>query len=214
MSNELVEVAAGSVATGGDEPVPELIAAAGEKAVAAYHTFLDDAKWSPRTRRAYGNHVRRFCHWAEALGLRLELIDSCIPERHVESLSPKTASDVLSVLRGLFGHLVKSGVLAENPCVDGRRRRRPGEAICSARGRAGDVRESQTVQQLETILLELTAELDKRYGGDPAWELIKSLKRYLAYVEAAGGPMAFSGETMVFSGETTIRTPQAGGADA
>src|SRR5271166_3036829 len=49
--------------------VPEIIRAAGERAVAAYREILDDPKWSAGTRRLYGRRARRFFRWAEAPGL-------------------------------------------------------------------------------------------------------------------------------------------------
>ena len=54
--------------------VPEIIRAAGERAVAAYREILDDPKWSAGTRRLYGRRARRFFRWAEARGLTLETI--------------------------------------------------------------------------------------------------------------------------------------------
>jgi hypothetical protein len=101
--------------------IPDLIRSAGDAAVRAYRAFLDSLR-SPSTRRAYRNHVVRFCRWTDGLGLPLERIEPGHVAIYVGTLSPKSASDVVSVLRRLFGHIVAVGILAENPCADGRRR--------------------------------------------------------------------------------------------
>jgi len=99
--------------------VPEIIRAAGERAVAAYREILDDPKWSAGTRRLYGRRARRFFRWAEARGLTLETIAGADAAAYAAEIaarrSPQAANLALTAVRGLFRHLAGSGVISANP---------------------------------------------------------------------------------------------------
>ncbi len=93
----------------GDAVVPEIIRAAGERAVSAYREFLEDARLSASTRKVYVQHVRRFCRWAEGRSLALEEITAsdvgAYATEITASVSPATARVYLGAVRGLFRHL-------------------------------------------------------------------------------------------------------------
>jgi hypothetical protein len=169
-----------------DDAIPELIRAAGEPAARAYRQFLDDATKSPNTRRVYGNHIRRFCRWAEARGLPLMLVAGRDVAAHIESLSRYAASDVVSALRNLFTAMVGAGVLTENPC--GRRwpRAYKGPAPLSP---------ARCTYELQALHRQLMAELNKGDADDLTVDLIKNIERSLAFRaptadEPAGGTTA------------------------
>jgi hypothetical protein len=54
--------------------VPEIIRAAGERAVNAYREFLDDPKRRPGTNKLYRVRAGRFFRWAKGRGMTLETI--------------------------------------------------------------------------------------------------------------------------------------------
>jgi Phage integrase, N-terminal SAM-like domain len=108
--------------------VPALVRDAGEAAVRAYREYLSDARLSASTRRVNGQHVRRFCRWAEDRPFTLQSVTAADCAAFATSLSPSFAQDVRSALRGLFRRLVGTGVLAANPLP--RDRPGPRETIC------------------------------------------------------------------------------------
>jgi hypothetical protein len=99
--------------------IPEIIRASGDKAEAAYLAFLSQAKWSPATRKLYGTNARRFFDWAHRRGFTLQSISASCIDKYIAdvtaSKSRLTASIYLTPVRGLFGSLVSSGVLTEDP---------------------------------------------------------------------------------------------------
>jgi hypothetical protein len=103
-----------------DDTVPALVRTAGNAAVRAYREYLEPAKWSPRTRRAYEQSIRRFCRWAEGRHQTLEMIAAPDVTAYVAEIGAATtrytATVALTPVRGLFRHLAASGVLPENPC--------------------------------------------------------------------------------------------------
>ena len=104
----------------GSRDVPEMVRAAGERAVCAYLEFLDDARWSPNMRELYGQRARRFLRWAESRGLTLGWIDAyAIAEYAGELSATKSEHDVnahLVPVRALFRHLADSEVRRKDPC--------------------------------------------------------------------------------------------------
>src|SRR5262245_7282531 len=88
------------------DAVPALIAHGGDAAVRAYHRFLDDPIWSPRTCSAYRQSIGRFMRWAEERGLNLQTItaaDSAAYAAEIAARSSRQAAcSSLTPLRGLF----------------------------------------------------------------------------------------------------------------
>ena len=82
-------------------PVPQIIRAAGDAAVARYREFLDAIR-SPNTRRVYGTHARRFCSWAQARGLPLSLIAPSDIIAYLKPFSRHATGNALSVLHRFF----------------------------------------------------------------------------------------------------------------
>lgn len=109
--------------TGDPGDVPELVRAAGEPAVRAYQEFLDDPRWSPSTRKLYGQRARRFLHWAERLGRTLNSITTADLKSYAAELAAERSKHVaftyLSPVRSLFGQFARSGVLTIDPCPKG-----------------------------------------------------------------------------------------------
>jgi hypothetical protein len=109
--------------SGGLAHMPAIVETAGEQAVRAYEEFFDDARWSPYTRKLYGQRVRRFFRWAEASGLTLETIDRAALAAYItEFLVRKSTHDVITELtpvRAVLGHLARSGLLAADSGFEG-----------------------------------------------------------------------------------------------
>ena len=99
--------------------VPNVIAAAGDQAVAAYVGFLAAGPWRPNTRKLYSHHARRFFRWAGERGLTLEAIAAADVEEYAAEVvrvrSKHEASIYLTPVRGVFRSLVRSSVLAQSP---------------------------------------------------------------------------------------------------
>jgi site-specific recombinase XerD len=100
-----------------DSTIPEVIRAAGDSAVRAYRAFLDNGRLSANTRRVYGNHVRRFCRWAETCELPLSLIAPFDVAAYLRPFSSHHAAlQALPVLRQFFIPFIAAGLLTSNPC--------------------------------------------------------------------------------------------------
>jgi hypothetical protein len=106
------------------ETVPTLIVSAGTAATQAYRDFLDDPMRQPGTNKVYGQRARGFLHWSQVQGLTLETIAADSVAAYAAEIramkSQHEAIIYLTPVRGLFRHLVASGVLAENPCDSSR----------------------------------------------------------------------------------------------
>jgi hypothetical protein len=165
-----------------DDDVPHLIRAGGDDAVRAYREFLDVPTLSTNTRRVYRSHVRQFCRWAEARRLPLTLIAASDIAAYIEPFSSHATYDAVSILRRLFAHLVAAGFLTENPWG---RRGRPRAGKHPAFGSA-----DRFAWELRALHRELMADLDERYGDDPAFQLIKSIDRELMAMRGAAGDQA------------------------
>ena len=107
-----------------DEPIPELVRAAGDGAVQAYHSYFDYGSGNPNTRLHYAAQARRFFEWARRRGLALESIAAPALAAYKAELtaatSPQTAEIYLVPVRGVFRVLADAGVLTANPCPGGR----------------------------------------------------------------------------------------------
>jgi hypothetical protein len=105
------------------DTVPEIIRAAGDDAVRAYREFLDDPVRAASTRKLYRNRTRKFFHWTESRGLSLAAIDAdALAAYSAEIGATKSRHEVtiyLTPVRGVLGHLARSGVLASDPCPKG-----------------------------------------------------------------------------------------------
>jgi hypothetical protein len=103
-----------------DNAVPEIIRAAGDDAARAYREFLDDPKWSAGTRKGYRQSIRRFMLWAEGKGLALNTTTSAEVGAYATEIAARSSPQMeyvrLTPVRGLFRHLVGSGVLSVSPC--------------------------------------------------------------------------------------------------
>lgn len=101
-----------------DEAIPELIRAAGERAVAAYRSYFETGG-SRNTRRNYTHLSGRFFRWAAARGLTLEAIDARdladYGDRIAAERSPHVAGVYLTPVRGVLRHLAGAGLLDGNP---------------------------------------------------------------------------------------------------
>lgn len=95
------------------DPIPALIAAAGDDAVRAYRGYFD----SPGRSR----NTRRFFEWAGRRGLTLTTIDAAALAAYAREVaankSRMEASIYLTPVRGVFRALADAGALAENPCA-------------------------------------------------------------------------------------------------
>jgi hypothetical protein len=102
----------------GDAELPDLIRAAGDQAVAAYHAFLDQG-WTPSTRKTYANNARRFFRWAQGRELTLATISAADITAYADENSTAKGAHVAGVyltpIRGLFRLLVREGIISVNP---------------------------------------------------------------------------------------------------
>jgi hypothetical protein len=162
--------------TAGGINVPELVRAAGKPAVRAFREFLEDERLSANTRRVYCGHVRRFCRWAEAQGLPIVLIAPSDIAAYLKPLSSHAATDALSVLRRLFAPIVTAGLLSANPCAPHGRPR----AYELADNIPVSWLQDRLAWELRALRRDLMAELDKRYGDDQVFQVIKCIDRQLA----------------------------------
>jgi len=109
-----------SLAAGGGQVVPALVAAAGDKASRRYLEFFAVTIENPNTRAAYFHACRRFFAWCEHRGLE-ELV--AIEPMHVaayiralgKDFEKPTVKQHLAAIRMLFDWLVVGQVLAINP---------------------------------------------------------------------------------------------------
>ncbi len=109
-----------SLAAGGDQVVPAIVASAGPRASRRFLEFFAVTIENPNTRAAYFHACRRFFAWCDARGLR-ELVD--IEPMHVAgylksmraSFERPTVKQHLAAIRMLFDWLVVGQVVAINP---------------------------------------------------------------------------------------------------
>ena len=101
--------------------VPDIIRAAGEDAVRAYHSYFETGIWTRQTHRAYATVARRFFDWAHRRALTLETIDAPAVAAYAAQLtaekSPQTVASYLAPIRGVLHVLSESGVIDQNPCA-------------------------------------------------------------------------------------------------
>jgi Phage integrase, N-terminal SAM-like domain/Transposase zinc-ribbon domain len=112
----------------GDD-VPNVVEAAGARAVSAYRAFFDVIMQGSHARDPYWAACTRFFGWADECGLTLEAISAsdvaaCIRSANAASTSGASPLD-LTALRSVFRHLEESGVVSLNPFQEGPERRRP-----------------------------------------------------------------------------------------
>ncbi len=100
------------------QDVPKLVQSAGERACEEYRAYFMGIT-NDGTRALRMSHVRRFFRWAEGTKLSLDRISTCDMSGYREELkrekTKKTMSDYISTIRCLFRHLVRAGVLQNNP---------------------------------------------------------------------------------------------------
>jgi hypothetical protein len=98
--------------------IPDLIRAAGERAIATYSSFLDRG-WKPSTRKLYGQNSRRFFSWAERRGLTLATISAADMTAYADESSTgkgaHAAGVYLTPIRSLFRLLANEGIISVNP---------------------------------------------------------------------------------------------------
>jgi Phage integrase, N-terminal SAM-like domain len=98
--------------------VPKLIQSAGEGAWEAYRAYFTGID-KDRTRAFHMTASRCFFRWTEGKNLSLDRLSTCDGLSYVEELNRKVARRTLcnyiSALRCLFRHLVRAGVLQNNP---------------------------------------------------------------------------------------------------
>ena len=146
-----------------DHAVPEIVRAAGERAVAGYEAFCA----APSLRRAHARSTpsapRRFLRWAERRERKLDTITTADLETYATELavekSKHEALIYLSPVRGLFARFVVEGVLAIDPCSKGQP---------NGRGKItsiGDPEPSLPLSDLKRIVLDI-GESDGWKEGD------------------------------------------------
>jgi hypothetical protein len=100
-------------------PVPDLILAAGDLAIAAYRAFLDRPEWSPATQKSYRHQIERFLSWSKDRGRTLETVKSTDRITYAEEITNRSSAQsaivALTGVRGLFRHLAACCVLVDNP---------------------------------------------------------------------------------------------------
>jgi hypothetical protein len=101
-------------------PLPDLIRAAGELAIRAYRSLLDDPALAPKTSYNYERQIARFCAWAQGHGLSLPAITAVEIAAYVDSVEARnggwTLPRYLTGVRRLFGRMVDAGLFDHNPC--------------------------------------------------------------------------------------------------
>lgn len=100
-------------------PVPEIIAAAGDKASEHFLEFFAATIRNKNTRAAYVTAVAQFCGWCQDNGLQLAHIRPLHVSAYIESkeMSPPSIKQHVAALRGLFNWLVIKQVVPENPAM-------------------------------------------------------------------------------------------------
>jgi integrase len=99
-----------------EDAIPEIVRAAGKRAVTAYREFVDDEKWSPTTRRLYAARAQRFFEWAQGRCLTLKCITAADIAAYGPEVGPTRATAHLTPVRAVFERLVGVGLRADNPC--------------------------------------------------------------------------------------------------
>ena len=105
----------------GFDGVPNIIAAAGERASFRFIEFFVAHIRNQNTRLSYGRAVREFCAWCEDRGFRLDALNPVIIAGYVELLdhergySKPTVKQHLAAIKMLLDYLVTGGVLPMSP---------------------------------------------------------------------------------------------------
>ncbi len=98
--------------------VPELVQSAGERACEEYRAYFTGIK-SDGNRGFHVAAIRHFFRWTEGKNLSLDAISTCDISGYLEELKREmayaTVRSYVSVIRCLFRHLVRAGVLQNNP---------------------------------------------------------------------------------------------------
>jgi transposase-like protein len=102
-----------------DIEVPELIRAAGDRAVEQYRAFLDKPDWSSTTRKAYRRQIEKFLGWVQLRGRTLDTVGTADRIAYADEIASRssahTAMVALTGVRGFFRQLSACGVLDDNP---------------------------------------------------------------------------------------------------
>jgi hypothetical protein len=101
--------------------LPDLIRAAGEPAIRAYRSLLDNPQLMPKTSYNYERQIARFCAWAEARGLSLLGTNAVEIAAYADSVDARndtwTLPRYLTGVRRLFDRLMDVGLFDHNPCA-------------------------------------------------------------------------------------------------
>ncbi len=105
-----------------DDPVPALVAAAGDRAAYRFLEFFTAQIRNPHTRRAYAWAVAQFCDWLDGYGLpSITAVSSIHVAAYIEKIgrvrSAPTVKQRLAAIRMLFDWLATGGVLPFNPAI-------------------------------------------------------------------------------------------------
>ncbi len=167
--------------------VPAIIAEAGTQSIAVYHSFLTTHARTPSTRKTYRKRIGSFCYWAKDHGLTLATVTASEAAAYAAFLavtrSRNTASTALSPLRGLFGVLARSGVIAGNPFASmPPYRHMPDEQSSPERQTAGCAanRTPMTVSDLMSLRAQVMSDLAEHPDDDATVDLLRSIDRKLA----------------------------------
>jgi transposase-like protein len=160
------------------DAVPDLILGAGEQAVEQYHAYFDEVIRNPNTRSSYRSVVRRFFCWAKQRGLCLAAISSSDAVEFVRQACPPatesgTSSLYLTMIRSLFRHFARTGVVATNLLET------PHSCKMAA---AAERRARIPLSELEEMVLKL-AEYDGAPGVDDRTFPLLSVMAMLANME-------------------------------
>jgi site-specific recombinase XerD len=119
MEDEVLSVSLGELASVGDERLPALVVAEGERAQWRFVEFFTANIRNPNTRAAYARAIGQFFAWCEDCGFGLRDINPIVVAAYIEqhSGSKPTVKQHLAAIRQLFDWLVIGQIVPTNPAA-------------------------------------------------------------------------------------------------
>jgi site-specific recombinase XerD len=131
-------------------PVPNVIAAAGERARERFSEFFTVHLRNDNTRAAYARAVGQFCSWLDHQAISLKQVQPVVVAMYIEELqhaeSASTTRQALSAIRMMFDFLVVGQVLPFNPAASVR-----GPKDTVKRGKTSVISDDETRALIDSI---------------------------------------------------------------